>query len=580
MSSRLAYIVAAAALAAFIALALGDLLTTSPTSDETVHLSAGWSYLATHDFRINPEHPPLLKMMAAAPLMSMRISRDALKGEGWRDSIQHLKGEWSFPYQFFYEQKNGVFVNDPTTMFRRARLVLLLFCGVGTALIIFFWALELWGPWGAALSVSLYCFDPNFIAHSGLVTTDVGVCFLMTAAVYCFWRWWRRPTWWNASLFALAFAVAQIVKFSALFLFLVIPILALFAFRKRGARAFALYGMALVVAWVVIWAAYGFRFAASESPFPMRQAVDEWYAKLHFIGSGETLTDDSLRRAEATTPTGWFGRVLEFEYDHHLLPESYVYGIAQMQSFGALRTSYLWGEQSLTGFPSYFLQAFLFKTPIAAIVAIACALFVAFRSRRREPFLLIPAALYLGFALSSHLDIGIRHLLPMYPFLYVLCGILGRRFFIAAAAAALSCLVVFAPFDPMWGRHISYFNELAGGPTRGWRILSDSNIDWGQDLPRLHDWLVAHGAGGQKIDLVFFGPAEPRYYGIQYADVLHNEPLIRPAYLAISITWYSGADSDYFKMHEWQELAEREHARLVGRAGYSILIFEINGNKS
>jgi hypothetical protein len=157
----------------------------------------------------------------------------------------------------------------------------------------------------------------------------------------------------------------------------------------------------------------------------------------------------------------------------------------------------------------------------------------------------------------------------------VLCGILAGRFFIAAAAAALSCLVVFAPFDPMWGRHLSYFNELAGGPTRGWKILSDSNIDWGQDLPRLHDWLAAHGAADQKINLVFFGPADPHYYGIRYTDVFHDEPLIRPAYLAISVTWYSGADSDFFKMHEWQDFVANHNAKLVGHAGYSILIFEV-----
>ena len=575
MSSRLAYVVAFVCLAAFLALALGDVLTTSPTSDETVHLAAGWSYLATHDFRINPEHPPLLKVMAAAPLLSMQMSRDALRSDAWRDSIAHLNGEWAFAHSFLYEQKGGAFVNDSAAMFRRGRIILLLFCGVGTALIIFFWALELWGAWGAALSLALYCFDPNFIAHSGLVTTDVGVCFLMTAAVYFFWRWCRTPNILNGSLFVAAFAVAQITKFSALFLFLLIPIVALFAFRRRGVRAFALYGVGLVAAWVVIWGAYGFRFAASESPLPMKQAVDEWYTKLHFIGSGETLTDDSFRRAMATTPTGSFGRVLEIEYDHHLLPEAYVYGIAQMQSYGALRQSYLNGEQSFTGFRSYFLEAFLFKTPIATIVAIACALFIAFRSRRREPFLLIPAALYLLFALTSHVDLGIRHLLPVYPFLYVLCGILVGRFFIAAAAAALSCLVVFAPFDPMWGHHLSYFNELAGGPTRGWKFLSDSNVDWGQDLPRLHDWLAAHGGAGQTINLAYFGTADPHDYGIHYADLLQNEPLVHPGYLAISVTRYSGAASDFFKTHEWQDFVATHNAKLVGSAGYSILIFEV-----
>jgi hypothetical protein len=575
MSSRLAYVVAAVALAAFIVLALGDLLTTSPTSDETVHLSAGWSYLATHDFRINPEHPPLLKYIAALPLLSMHVSAEALHGEAWRDSIEHLNGEWAFAHDFLYGRKNGAYLNDSASMFRRARIALLVFCGIGTAAIIFFWALELWGPWGAALSVSLYCFDPNFIAHSGLVTTDAGVSFLMTAAVYFFWRWCRRATGLNASLFVLAFAVAQITKYSALLLFVFIPILALFAYRKRGWRAFALYGAGLVAAWVVIWGAYGFRFAASTSPLPMRQAVDEWYTKLHFIGSGEVLTDETFRKALTTTPTGWFGRVLETEYDHHLLPEAYVYGIAQMQSSAALRQSYLRGEEWLTGFRSYFFQAFLFKTPIATIAAILSALFVAFRTRRREPFLLVPAALYLIVAVTAHVDLGIRHLLPMYPFLYILCGILGARFFVAAAAAALSCLVVFAPFNPMWGRHLSYFNELAGGPVNGWKILSDSNVDWGQDLPRLHDWLAAHGGTDQTISLAYFGTADPHYYGIRYADLIKGAPLVRPGYLAISVTRYSGAASEFFKTREWQELVESNHARLVGRAGYSIVIFEV-----
>src|ERR1043166_7013069 len=106
MSSRLPYLIASICLAGFLALALGDVLTTSVTSDETVHLSAGWSYLATHDFRLNPEHPPLLKMLAAAPIMSMPISRDALQSEGWRDSIEHLGGEGSFPQVLDRDRKS------------------------------------------------------------------------------------------------------------------------------------------------------------------------------------------------------------------------------------------------------------------------------------------------------------------------------------------------------------------------------------------------------------------------------------------------------------------------------------------
>ena len=493
MSRRnaLPYAIAALSIGAFLVLAIGNVVTTSPTFDETAHLSAGWSYLKTHDFRINPEHPPLLKVIAALPLMTMNVSADALAGEAWRFSIEHLDGEWAFAHDFLYAKKGGAYLNDSSAMFLHARLVLLLLFGLGTALVIFFWAHELWGAWGGALAVALYCFDPNFIAHSGLVTTDAGVTFLMTAAIYFFWRWCRKPSALNAVLFVAAVALAQIAKFSALLLCVIVPLLAIIACRRM--RVLALAGATIAATLLVIWGAYGFRFAATEAPLPMQTAVEEWYAKKQVLDRGEALTTVSARRAMATARIGAFGHALEIAHDRHLLPEAYVYGLAQLESHAVLRWSYLRGEQSVRGFRSYFLQAFLFKTPIPTIVAIACALFVAFRSRRREPFLLVPAAVYLLVALLSHLGIGIRHLLPMYPFLYVLCGILGARFFAAAAAAAVSCLVVFAPFNPMWGRHLSYFNELAGGPARGWKILSDSNVDWGQDLPRLRSWLAAHG---------------------------------------------------------------------------------------
>ena len=175
-------------------------------------------------------------------------------------------------------------------------------------------------------------------------------------------------------------------------------------------------------------------------------------------------------------------------------------------------------------------------------------------------------------ALLSHLGIGIRHLMPIYPFLYVLCGILGARFFAAAAAAAVSCLVVFAPFNPMWGRHLSYFNELAGGPTRGWKILSDSNVDWGQDLPRLRGRFHAGGAS-QKIDLPGLRDRRSRLLrhpirgrGRGRSD--RSSRLSRDERLALQQRFGD-------RSKEWQELTRNLGAREVGRARYSILIFEI-----
>lgn len=573
MSPRLPYAVALFSLAFFLTLAIGNIVTTSPTFDETVHLSAGWSYLKAHDFRINPEHPPLLKVFAALPLLTMRVSSTAIGGVAWRYSIEHLDGEWAFAREFLYGESGGRYLNDPAAMFLRARIAVLLLCGVGTLLVIFFWAHELWGAWAAALAAAFFCFDPNFIAHSALVTTDVAVTFLMAATVYFFWRWCRNASALNATLFVAAFALAQVTKFSALLLCVIVPLLAVIACRKM--RVVALAGVTIAATLLVLWGGYGFRFAAADSPLPMKAAVDEWYAKKQVSDRGERLTEESAARARATANTGAFGHLLERAYDHHLLPEAYLYGLAQLESHSYLRRSFLRGVQSTRGFPSYFFQAFLFKTPIPTIVAIACALFISFRTRRAEVFLLVPAAMYLLAAITSHVDLGIRHLLPVYPFLYVLCGILGARFFVAAAAAALSCLVVFAPFDPMWGRHLSYFNELAGGPRNGWKILSDSNIDWGQDLPRLQKWLAAHGAAGRKINLAYFGTADPEFYGISYADLVHGDPVVRPGYLAVSVSRYSGAASEVDRTQEWQELVRSLGGVEAGRAGYSILIFEI-----
>lgn len=588
---QLPYVIAAAALIAFVVLALGDITTTSPTSDEPVHLASGWSYWKTHDYRLNPEHPPLVKMIAAVPLLSTTWQPSASANEMWRLAMTNASAEWFFAHRLFYALRGRApgdvpptesvprtdYVYDSDALFHRARTTLLIVFGLTLGIIIFCWTRDLFGPWGAALAVSLFAFDPNFIAHSGLVTTDVPITCLIAATIYFFWRWMRNATKLNAILFVIFFALAFVAKFSAVVLLIIVPLLAI-----RRPRAFALIGIAVVATFAMIWAAYGFRFAATEQPLPLRGTVDEWYAKKEILRRGETPTDAGLARAAARTPVGFLGEAIFFAHDHKLLPEAYLYGFAQVESGAYLRTSYLRGDASMSGFRSYFFWTFVTKTPIATLIAIVCALAIAWRTRRFEWFLLTPAAIYLVISLGADLNIGHRHILPIYPFLYILCGILGMRFFAAAAAAALSCFVVFAPLDPMWGRHLSYFNELAGGPTRGWRTLSDSNIDWGQDLPRLASWLREHDADKQPVNMSYFGPADPHFYGIRYVNLPggyyaapESNDLVKPGYLAVSVSDYSGATMAVGQTTAWQQTVANLHGELVGRAGYSILIFRI-----
>jgi hypothetical protein len=211
----------AAALLSFVALALANILTTSPTTDEPTHLAAGWSYLKTGDYRLNPEHPPLLKKLAALPMLGMPVTM--IFGKSWDDALSGPMAQWTFAHKLFYEGGN-----DSRAMFTRGRVVLLLFA-VLALVIAWMWARELWGWWGAALAALLMAFDPNMAAHGGLVTTDVGVSALMVAALYFYLRALRGGAWYDAGAFALFFALAQVAKFSALVL---VPIVVVIAVQR------------------------------------------------------------------------------------------------------------------------------------------------------------------------------------------------------------------------------------------------------------------------------------------------------------------------------------------------------------
>lgn len=561
---------AALSVTAFLILALGDVMFTSPAYDEVLHLTAGVTYLATGDFRMTPAHPPLLKLIAAASLYGLHIWPEQFRDDGslafqrtakwWTETKYDTLAQWRLADSIIYALRDEfidlpttdplprqAFRNDSAAMFRRARITLLLLMTFGLTSIIFFWSRELWGWPGAAISVAFFCFDPNFIAHSGLVTTDVGVTLFMAASVYFFWRTTRHATFVNVLGFAGCTALAAASKLSSLLLIGMIGLLLLASWSWRSVAACVI---ALAVTAVTIWAAYGFRFHTTDAPLEFRK----------------------LTRNPAVL----------FANDHRLLPQSYLYGIARVRA-DAGRMAYLRGETRWGGFRSYFFWTFMTKTPIPTIAAIVAAIIIAIRRRTPDVvYLLVPAGFYFGAAVVESLNIGHRHLLPMYPYLYVLCGILSRRWFAAATLSFLSCIVVFTPFDLMWGRHLSYFNEIAGGPRRGWKIVSDSNVDWGEDLPRMARWLTEHNIA-EPINFAYFGSGDPRYYGIRYlnlrgahrgAPYVPPDQMRKPGILAISICEYSGAAA--VSVEEWPAFVAKHGARLVGRAGYSILIFRVD----
>jgi hypothetical protein len=268
-----------------------------------------------------------------------------------------------------------------------------------------------------------------------------------------------------------------------------------------------------------------------------------------------------------------------------ILPEPWLWGFVRFFKHQQGRPAFLLGDHSDTGFWSFFPVSFVVKTPVPLLVLIALALWLAASRRlrsRADVFLWIPIALYAAISVTRGINIGHRHLLPLYPFLFVAAGRAAawalssrpRR----APAALVGVLAAWHLGAALWihPHYLAYFNELAGGPGRGYRILVDSSLDWGQDLRGLKPYMEAHGI--PRVKLSYFGTADPAYYGIA-CDLLPGYlPLPREVVrtfapgdvLAISATNLQGV---YLDPADRPMMERLRRERPVGNVGHSILIF-------
>ncbi|MBI3185586.1 MAG: glycosyltransferase family 39 protein [Myxococcales bacterium] len=529
-------------LAAFAASGTWSLGQESATYDETAHLPAGLSYLERWDFRLNPEHPPLAKLWAALPVYALGMRGD-YDSPAWRGRARALgrprtaADQWLYGFELLNGKVSAAERRDPFAMLVPARLAMLLL-GVFLGLLVYAWARALFGVPGSLVSLFLYSLCPTMLAHTRLVTTDLAAALGMVAALFAFRQFLVRPGALWLALCGLAAGAALLAKFSALLLG---PMLLAGGLAwalssgsagvrpRRRAAVLALGWVATaLVAFAVLWAGYGFRRQASSDP-----AYELDWKALEKIPGGLSPAVRVAREAG-------------------LLPEAYLYGMAFVASTGR-RAAFLDGEVSEVGWWSYFPEAFALKSPPALLLLLAWALSSLVRDRRRSFdlwYLLGPAALYFAFSVATRFNIGHRHLAPLYPLLFVLCGRVAelaraRRFAYPAVALLLSAYAgSFAAATP---RYLSYFNSFAGGSANGWRHLCDSNVDWGQDLPRLKQWMEDNGI--PEVYLAYFGTADPRAHGVRYQkvamvpDLRPEEPQRRPRsgdVLAVSVNLLQG----------------------------------------
>jgi 4-amino-4-deoxy-L-arabinose transferase-like glycosyltransferase len=484
----------------------------SPTWDEPFHLLAGLRYWQAADFGINPEHPPPLKLVASIPLLFRDLNVPQLpRGTGKQEG--------------FVAARKFLYANDANALLFRARMAAAIFALL-LALVVFEAALRMFGAAPAALALALLVSEPNLLAHGALVTTDLAMAFGFFAAVYGFYRYLARPSRWNLFACGVLAGLALALKHSGI---LILPALALIALaeaacelpnhapafgpfrdrlRRAARRGLGLAGvlvLVLAIAWVVLWAFYGFRFAARPSGLRMTPPLTGYIRGEVGLGVRNPLKAKVLLALERS----------------HLLPESYLYGLADVMIVSAgPRPTYILAKLYPKAQWSYFPATFLIKSTLAFLIVFVVVLLarpLRGAGKQREVLcLLLPALFYFAFSLTSGLNVGIRHLLPVYPFLVVLTAagawhLAKRR---RAWAFCVAALVAWHGISSLraYPNYLAYSNELWGGTSNTYRVLSDSNADWGQGLIQVREYLRKREI--KDCWLAYFGSADPDYHGV------------------------------------------------------------------
>jgi hypothetical protein len=508
--------------------------------DESNQLLSGYTYLTSGRFTTAVEQPPLVKLLWAVAVAALRPSPPP----------EHIAVEdpWPAGREFLY--RNRVPADAMLMAGRSCAIAISILLGVAIA----YWGKRLGSARGAAWAVCLYALDPNFLAHGRYMKNDVAAALLIFVGAMTWGAWLMRPSrkllWLSGMVLGLGIAA----KFSALILPPVFVIL--YAIRRwQERRAFVtgaclrpLGGVALI-ACVVVFAVYGFE---------IRPLGDS--------GIFRRLAPGASWAASIPVPAMSFFRGLG------------EVGLKQTATGHAY--AYLLGERSQFGWWYMTPVALAVKTPLAVLALLAVVAGVVIGRCRRVVWrdvefkwfvMAVPPAAYLALALGTHFHAGIRHLLPIYPFLFVfaacvLCGgaALRWRWRVALGGAALLAV----ESAGIYPHYLAFFNALAGGPAGGQRYLVDSNLDWGQDVKNLKRYLDAHGV--QRVSISYFGMADLDYYGIRHEalpDVRDLEAARRlDAVAAISVTNLA------LEPGRWAGLAA---LRPDARIGYSINVYDL-----
>ena len=586
------YILATLLLVLMMDLAFFSILDDATTMDELAHVPAGYSYISQKDMRLNPEHPPLLKDLAGASAwLGSKITKTPinvpLDVKSWQEDIN---GQWDFGREFLYRSNN-----DPDQIVFWSRLPMILIMLI-LGLYVFKWAREIYGNKAGLMALFLYALSPTFLAHGRLVTTDVGAAAAFFIASYYLVKWLQKSNAKNLIMAGLVLGLALLTKFSLVLLipyFVLLTIVwVLIKYRgfseviRQALKHALLLFLIGVIALALIWPVY--LFHTWDYPVDRQQADTEYN-----LGSyGNRLLAD---------PVIWMSdKPILRPYAQFFLG----FLMVIQRAIGG-NTTYFLGEISSTSWLNYFPIVFLIKVPLALLAFILITLISLLFIKKRQKsaknhfaeFALISfLAVYWFTTLRSNLNIGVRHILPTFPVIYILVsGQIARlttnraenrdkkitQLFTTVWQLLAVILLLWYAFIPLkiYPHFLTYFNESVGGPTNGYQYVTDSNLDWGQDLKRLTQFVEKNQI--KTIHLDYFGGDSPQYrlndkFQPWWGDRDPND-LPDNGWLAVSATFLQGgrgravAGFD-FKDGYYKWLDQHEPVKVIGN---SIFVYQI-----
>ncbi|HVU38590.1 MAG TPA: glycosyltransferase family 39 protein [Opitutales bacterium] len=518
-------------LAVYAALSLAASLHKGPSYDESEQLAVGYNVWINHDFRMEGGDGDLIKRWATLPYLFTQPRLPTTKNEYWRTGRTYI-----FGYEFFFHQGN---LPDWLLLQGRAMAAVL---GVLTGWLIFWCSRELFGAAGGLGSLMLFVFSPHMLAFGALVSTDMSACFVLLGATWSVWRVLHQVTWGRLMISLFFGSLLMLAKLSSLAIFpitLVLALIKLFSglplewnlgrprrFKSPASQAAVFAGLFLLhglVAWAALWAHYDFRFAASPLP------NDPTVTFTHYVAN-----DPVDPRVAA---------FMDWLRDEHIVPEGFLEGVHMLVTSNDQREAFMDGQWYFGGKSEFFFHVLWDKTSPAMFLFAGLGLAGWWWARRRAGYPTGPVtgglsrrawpscysalpyfvliAVYLLIAVIQDVDIGHRHILPIYPPLYILVGGSFACIWLQCRCGlrlVLGLLPVYlvAECVQLYPDYLTYFNPLVGGPAQGYRHLVDSSLDWGMDLPAVREWLDEMNPGHHvPVFLAYYGVDSPEYEGIK-----------------------------------------------------------------